>query len=164
MSRPKINLKTTGIDWILEAIALMGVLVTWLLAISNYSALPDTLPRHFNLEGQPDGFGSKSILFILPIVIIAVYAILTVAARFPHSFNYPYAITEENAERQYKNSTLMLRVLKVITVGMFLYLTLATILNGLGYMQGLGPWFVPVTLLSLLGTVGIYLYKGYRLK
>ena len=34
----------------------------------------------------------------------------------------------------------------------------------MGKMNGLGTWFAPVTIFTMLGTVGFYLYKGFRLR
>lgn len=147
-----------------EIIGLIGIIITVALVISTYNDLPDTLPRHYNANGQPDGFGGKSILFILITVTIVTYFIMTAGLRFPHLFNYPFKITEENAERQYKNMALMIRTIKTFLVMIFGYLTYATIQNGFGKMQGLGTWFTPVTLLIILGTVGYFIYKGFRLQ
>jgi hypothetical protein len=92
------------------------------------------------------------------------YIILTVGLRFPHIFNYPFEITEENAERKYRNATQMVRVIKTFLVIIFGYLTYATIKNGLGEMQGLGIWFTPTTLVSVLGTIGYFIYQAFRLR
>jgi uncharacterized membrane protein len=164
MSRPKVKLLTTGTDWVFEGIGLLGIILTVTYVIANYSNLPDTLPSHYNLAGQPDGFGGKAILFGLLSIAIATYLIMTIGVRFPHMFNYPFKITDENAERQYKNMSMMIRILKTLVVVIFLYLTFVTIQNGLGKMNGLGTWFVPVTIFTLFGIVGFYLYKGFRLR
>jgi uncharacterized membrane protein len=164
MSRPKVRLHTSGTDWVLEAIGLLGIILTLTCVILNYNDLPDSLPRHYNLAGQPDGFGDKSILFALPSIVAVIYLIMTIGLRFPQMFNYPFEITAENAELQYKNLTMMIRILKTLIVVIFLYLTFATIQNGLGKMNGLGTWFAPVTIITLIGTVGFYLYKGFSLR
>lgn len=164
MNRQKIKLQPTKTDWILEAIGFVGIIFIVVLVMNSYNDLPDTIPRHFNLTGEPDGFGGKSILFILPTVTIVIYLVLTIGLRFPHIFNYPFEITEENAERQYKNMTLMVRFIKTFIVMVFGYLTYATIKSGLGEMQGLGTWFTPVTLVSILGTIGYFIYQGFKLR
>jgi uncharacterized membrane protein len=164
MTRPKIKIATTTTDWLFEIVGLIGIIFTVVFVILSYNDLPDTIPRHYNASGQPDGFSGKSILFTLPAVTIVTYLVMTIGLRFPHIFNYPFEITEENAERQYKNLTLMVRVLKTFTVVIFGYLTYATIQNGLGKMQGLGTWFTPVTLLSVLGTIAYFMYKGFKLR
>ena len=164
MTRPKINIATTRTDWLLELVGLIGIIFIIAFVILSYNDLPDTIPRHYDASGRPDGFSGKSILFTLLAVTIVTYLVMTIGLRFPHMFNYPFQITEENAERQYKNLTLMVRVLKTFMVIIFGYLTYATIENGLGKMQGLGTWFTPVTLLSVLGTIGYFMYNGFKLR
>ncbi len=164
MNRPKVKLHTTATDWVLDTVGLLGIILTFTFVILNYNNLPDSLPKHYNLAGQPDGFGGKSILIALPSIAAVTYLIMTIGLRFPHKFNYPFEITDENAEHQYKNMTMMIRVLKTIIVVIFLYLTVATIQNGLGNMNGIGAWFTPVIIITLFGTIGFYSYKGYHLR
>ena len=164
MKTPKIKLQLTRTDWILEAIGLLGIFLPAVYLFANYNALSDATPTHYNAIGQPNKFSGKSSLFILPAVALAIYIILTIALRFPHLFNHPFEITEENAERQYKNMTLLVRILKTLIVAIVLYLTFASIQNGLGKMHGLGAGFLPLTLITVFGTVVVFIYKGYKLQ
>lgn len=164
MNRPRIKIQPTTTDWGLEVVGLLGIIFTIGFTVTWYKELPDTIPRHFNASGQPDGFSEKSILYTLTVIPIVVYVILTIGLRFPHVFNYAFEITEENAERQYKNATQMVRIIKTILVMIFGYLTYATIKNGLGEMQGLGTWFTPTALVSVLGAVGYFVYQGFKLR
>ena len=163
MDKPKIKIQTTRTDWILEVIALIGLLLTIFLVIISYNDLPDVIPRHYTGNGQPDGYGTKSLLFIVPAMAIAIYIAMTLAARYPNTLNYPVRITLENASKQYANLIMMMRIIKLLIVAMSLYLTFATIQIGLGKMHGLGNWFLPLTVLSLLGTIGIFIHRGFRL-
>jgi uncharacterized membrane protein len=164
MNRPKIKIQPTKIEWVLELIGLLGIIFTVVITVTSYNDLPDSIPRHFNALGQPDGFSRKPILFILSAVTLVTYLIMTIGLKFPHVFNYPLEITEENAERQYRNATLMMRVIKTIIVVMFGYLTYATIQIGLGEMQGLGTWIIPTMLTLVLGTVGYFVHRTFRLQ
>ncbi|MBY0436435.1 MAG: DUF1648 domain-containing protein [Cyclobacteriaceae bacterium] len=164
MSRPRINIRMTPVDWALEIICIAGIGLTVFWIASSYPKLPDTIPIHFGSSGVANGFGSKSMLWILPIVMGVTYIIQTIAVRFPHLFNYPIAITEENAARQYKNQVLMIRVLKPILVLIFLYISYATIQNGLGVMHSLSPWLLPVTLVFVFGTIAFFIFRGFRLR
>jgi uncharacterized membrane protein len=164
MRGPKIKLKSTGIDWALDSIGIVGIILMIVYVIMCYNDLPNTIPKHYTATGQADGFGGRSILLVLPALTIVIFLILTVSLKFPHLFNYPFAVTDENAERQYKNLTLMVRILKTLMVGIFLFLTYATIQNGLGNKDGLGTWFTALALFSVLGTVGFFIYKGFKLQ
>ena len=146
----------------MELISAAGITFMLALILLHYNELPTLIPRHYNANGQPDGFGDKSIIFSLPIAAILVYVLLSLALRFPQLTNYPVTKSKENAERQYDNVQLMLRVLKTLIVLIFCYLTYATIQNGLGKMMGLGMLFLPLVILSLLVCITFFIYRGYK--
>jgi hypothetical protein len=94
---------------------------------------------------------------------IAIYIAMTLAVRYPNTLNYPVQITFENASKQYANFIMMMRLVKLLIVAISLYLTFATIQIGFGKMHGLGNWFLPLTVLSLFGTIGVFIHRGFRL-
>jgi uncharacterized membrane protein len=120
--RPEVALNLGPFDWFLEGIAAAGMILLLLLPAVYYTELPDTIPQHFNARGEADGFGPKTTLWLLPILGVALYTLLTILVRVPHTFNYSVQITSENAEQQYRMATQMIRVLKVLIVGLFAYL------------------------------------------
>ena len=61
--------------------------------------LPDRIPTHFDLNGNPNGWGSPSSLIFLPILSLVLFVFLRVIARFPSNFNFPVEVTEANRER-----------------------------------------------------------------
>lgn len=164
MNKPKVKIQPTTADWILEVTALIGLLLIILIVILSYKNLPDVIPRHYTGNGQPDGYGRKSLLFVSPAIAIVIYIILTLAVKYPNMLNYPVRITRENASKQYTNLMMMVRIVKTLIVAMLLYVTFVTIQIGLGRMHGLGNWFLPVVVFSLLGTIGLFIHRGFRLR
>ena len=142
--RPKIKLKLNQTDSALEIIGWLSVFGIWTLTITNYFELPDTIPTHYNLTGKADGFGNKSNLFALPIISTIIFVGLSILNKYPHAFNYPSEITEENALHQYTNATRMMRVLKLVIVIIFGLIVFRTIQNVNGNADGLGTWFLPL--------------------
>jgi uncharacterized membrane protein len=119
MTRPKIRTELTTADKMVEILGWFVLLVTWIFTIASYSNLPDIIPIHYNGAGKADGFGNKINILILPFIATILFVGMTIANKFPHVFNYPTRITEENALRQYTNATRMLRYLKLILVVLF---------------------------------------------
>ena len=122
------------------------MLAIWVLTITNYTNLPNTIPIHYNSAGQADGFGGKGYIFGLPVTATVLFMGLTILNKFPHVFNYPTAITTGNALRQYTNATNMIRYLKFIIVVIFGLISWQTIRIVNGKESGLGTWFLPLTL------------------
>ena len=50
-------------------IALLILSMPLFYAMYIYDALPETIPTHFNIEGKPDGFGSKDSIYLAPIIL-----------------------------------------------------------------------------------------------
>ncbi len=144
--RPKLRLKHTTADIIIEMAGWLSILSVWGLIIVNYSNLPDTIPTHYNGAGEADGFGNKVTIMVLPLMATFLFVGLTILNKFPHIFNYPTSITHDNALRLYTNATRMISYLKLNIVLVFGLIAYKTIQNAKGEADGLGHWFLPMML------------------
>jgi uncharacterized membrane protein len=145
-ARPKIKLKLTTADKIIEILGWFLIIAIWGLTIASYSSLPDTIPIHFNGAGQADGFGEKATMLLLPLTATISFIGMTILNKFPQVFNYPTNITQDNAFRQYTNATRLIRYLKLSIVFIFGLIVFKTIQNANGEADGLGSWFSPLTM------------------
>ncbi len=160
--RPKITLIPTNADKLVELLGWLILLALWTLTINHYSALPDTIPTHFNAAGEADGFGSKVSIIALPVIASVLFIGLTLLNRYPHSFNYPTAITQDNALRQYTLATRMLRYLKLVLLLVFGGIEFMTIQNATGKAAGLGVWFLPLTLVLVFLPLIYFVVKSVQ--
>ncbi len=110
--RPVLVIPRTTQALVLDVIAIAGLVATLAIAVRAWSVLPDIIPVHFGLDGRPNVWGSKSIVWMLPVLGLLNYIALSVLVRFPHTFNYAVRITEQNALRQYQIVCAMLNWLK----------------------------------------------------
>jgi uncharacterized membrane protein len=161
--RPKLKIEPTTGDLVIEAAGWLMVALLWTITFWDYSGLPDQIPVHFGASGKADSFGSKTNLLGLPILGTVMYIGLTLLGRVPHTFNYPGEITPENALRQYTNAIRMIRVLKFILVLVFTMIVLGTLRTALGKSDGLGAWFLPLTILLFVIPFVFYI-PGLRKK
>lgn len=161
--RPKLNIPRSNLERILGFISLLGTIIIWIYFIASWKHIPHQVPTHFGALGKPDSWGEKKALLFLPIVQSVLYPLLTITSKFPQHYNYLTNITEENAERQYQNArTLILWLSAEITV-LFLFLEYQSIKVAMNYSTGLAIWFLPVFLLTLFGTLGLYIYRMFKL-
>lgn len=119
-ARPRVKPERTPTDRMLDATAIALVIIMWAMVVFSYSALPETIATHFNASGEADGYGSKATIFIMPAVGTATFILLMVLNQFPHAFNYPVIITEENANRHYALATRLIRMVNVCLIITFL--------------------------------------------
>lgn len=162
MKRPVIKIKRERTDLIIEIIGFLGLIILIGLPLLFFNKLPETIPIHFGLSGEADGFGDKGILWVLPIVGCVMYSGLIWLIRFPHLYNYPQDVTEANAAHLYKMATRMIRLINTLMSCAFAFLTYKIIQNALGHQSGLGYWFVPVFLILVFGAITYFLYHSMK--
>ncbi|MNK55832.1 hypothetical protein D3C87_748530 [compost metagenome] len=158
--RPRIKLKLTVGDRILELLGWFSLFLLWYVTTVNYNKLPEIVPVHYNLEGKADKFGARWTILLLPGLATILYLAMTAVNRFPHLFNYPVKITEENASQQYTVASRLIRYLKFIVVVIFGVIAFRSIPNAAATSGGLGNWFLPFVLLSVFVPVVYFLIKS----
>lgn len=163
-TKPKIKLTLSHIDWLFEILGWLSILAIWALTISNYTSLPNTIPIHYNGAGEPDGFGEKATILTLPLVATLLFVGLTVLNKFPEIFNYPTDITPYNASKLYTNATRLIRYLKLIIVIIFGLIVFKTIRYANGEANGLGIWFLPLTLGLIFIPLSYFIAKSVNTK
>ncbi|WP_308898672.1 DUF1648 domain-containing protein [Candidatus Desulfosporosinus nitrosoreducens] len=161
--RPYAEIQRSFGENVFEAVALIGVLASFVSPIWVWSSLPAKIPAHYNISGQIDRWGSKGELFLLVPVIVLMYIFLTTLNRYPHRFNYPFDITEQNAGVQYHLARLMVQALKAEVIWIFFYIEWISIKGAMGKGVGLGSAFLIISLLLVFGTIGIYIWRAFRL-
>lgn len=164
MSNPKINIPPDQQDKVLEGLSLIGLILMPVTLLFFYGDLPPEIPLNFNVQGQPDSYATKETIWILPALALMLFVMLTAIQGSPHQFNYSVPITPENAADQYRNALRMLRWLKTVIIGLFVYLQWGIIQVGMGHWMGLGPIFLPLLLIILFGVIGFFVHRSYKLK
>jgi len=159
MNRLRITIRRKPIDWVIELIGIVGLIILIGLPIIYFGKLPDIIPVHFGFNGQPDGFGTKNVIWMMPVLGGMLYLGMSLLNKHPHIFNYPQKVTEDNAERLYKTATRMMRILNALVACIFAYITFAIIQTALGNHNGLGTMFMIIFLIVILGFTGYFSYK-----
>ncbi|MDR3584250.1 MAG: DUF1648 domain-containing protein [Desulfosporosinus sp.] len=162
--RPRVEIRRSFIEMLFELGAIIGVIVSLIIPIKAWSSLPNKIPAHYNMTGQVDRWGSKYEIFILVIAIVLIYFLMTLSSRYPHRFNYLIDITEQNAEAQYHLVRLMVQVLKAEVIWILVYIQWISVKGAMGKGMGLGTAFLSISLLLVFGTIGVYIWRSFRVK
>ena len=133
------------LDWLCEAIAIAALAGMIGLIAIQWANLPDRMPTHFGVSGQPDEFGSKNTLWVLALVNVGAYVVMTLASRYQRLINLPFRVDRDGPEvRQVlRTMTIVLKAGMMVLLG---YIAWAMVNTGLGRADGLGPGFLPVFL------------------
>ena len=162
MERPKIEIKADSIDKIVSFLGLAGLVTLIALPIYYYAGLPETIVTHFNAMGQPDDYGPKWTLWLLPIIGLMMFILMKILIRHPHSYNYLSPVTPENARQKYTFATKSIRFINSIITLFFAFLTYSTIQTAFGEQTGINLLALGVFLALLFGVIGYFLYKTER--
>lgn len=152
-----MKLKYTKFQIVIELMAILLLLSIFIYLILAWGSLPDQIPGHYNGAGIVDRWGSKNEIWILPIMGLILYILITVISRFPAIWNVPVKITDENREYVYSNLKSMLIIVKLDMVIIFSYLVYSDINT-----QFLGVWFLPLVFIILFGNIIYYIIKVSR--
>lgn len=163
-SRPRIRPEFSAADRILEIAGWAVLLIFWIFTVNGFMTLPDVIPTHFDAAGHPDNTGHKITILIIPVAATILYSGMTLLNRYPHIFNFVVGITEENALRQYRIATRMIRYLKFILVIIFFYIAWIMQSVATGISPGLGIWFVPVTMVLVFVPLIFFIVQSIRMK
>ena len=123
-----------------------------------YADLPDTIPIHYGA----DGYGSILTIFLLPAIGTLLFAGLTMLNKYPHLFNYPHEITEENKERSYRSAQKIISALKLLITLISAYITFVTIRKSDSDTASLGTLFLALTCFMTFGLIAYYIARMLR--
>ena len=163
-SRPKVKLHLTTSDKLFEAMGWIALVTLWVYTLTHYAKLPEIIPTHYNGAGEVDGHGGKGNILALPIVATVLFVALTILNQFPYAFNYPTNITPENFLKQYTSATRFIRYMKFVVVVIFGAIAIETIQNTLTSSEGLGVWFLPITLGVIFIPLVFFIITSFKSK
>lgn len=131
--------------------------IIWLSVFVYYPDLPNEIPTHFNGRGQADAFGSKQSIWILMGVFSSIFIGIYILNKYPHLHNYTVKITEENALKNYRFSTRVLRVVNFLNLLLLAYILKTMMTPYEKQSTAFGGWFLPTIMIGSLVLI-IYIF------
>ncbi|HEY2406752.1 MAG TPA: DUF1648 domain-containing protein [Polyangiaceae bacterium] len=143
----------------------LGVLASWLTVLAwTWNTIPSRVPMHFGVSGRADAWGDRATSLLLPAVGTVLYAVMSVLERFPHTYNYPVRVTEQNAATLYRLGRWLVLSTKLFLVCTFAFISYTSVCVARGEALGLSPWFLPALILPLFVVTGVFMYRMWRAK
>lgn len=160
--RLKLDSEKTFLQKSFDIAAILFLLSSFVYVLLKWSILPEQVPIHFDASGDPDNWGPKSMLLLLPLIGTVIWIGLSILERYPHVYNYIVRITEENAALQYRSAVTLIHFLKNTIAIMFALLTRESFLIGSGEQEALSPELLPLFLTIIFGSIVLYIIQSVR--
>lgn len=142
---------------IANLISLLSVVGIVLYIIITWKDIPDMIPGHYNIAGEIDKYSSKNSIWIILVVQILLFTMMSVLERFPNIWNTGVKITDKNREVVYTTLRNMQTYLKMMIMLYFSYMTFQSIAG-----ERLNSISVFVFLILVFGGMAIFLAKIFK--
>lgn len=149
----------------LELIGLLAlVFLFWTAwsALHGANPLPDRVATHFDLAGNPNGWGSPKGLIFFPFLGCVLYLALSLVSQFPTTFHYPVRVTPNAVARLRKVTVDMVTWLKVEMACLFASLQWAFIQAARTGDGRLFPKILPFLIATIFITIGWHWIAMFR--
>lgn len=159
----------------LELIPLGLILVSVLYLVFHFGKLPDEIPTHFDITGQPDAWGKKYTLIILLVLQLYLYMQTWLLSYFLvikpegkealHYINMPFvkkeALTPEQVNHIKRQMARMMIMIHILVQFLFLYLIFGSVQTAYGVWPGLGKGILFFVIILIMAPA-YYVGKSYR--
>lgn len=160
-NKPVLELPKSLFEKTLDIITAILYVAGIIYTIFIWNQLPDQVPAHYNGAGEVDRWGSKWLIIILPFIAALLAVGMSFLEKHPEWHNY-MKLNENNIEYQYKNSRLMMNVMKNECVLLFTFLTYNSAQVALGHSDSLGNAFIPIFLIVFFGTMAFFFIRSLK--
>lgn len=160
-NRPKIKPERKQKDVFIDYLSIAILVSLWAYLFSVFSGLPEEVAIHFNALGEPDRFAPKAGIFLVPGIGTLLFAGIKILSRYPHLFNYPVKITEENASRLYSIAVKMLTFINLAVVIIFTLISIQIVFKAQG-SDFLASWIFPLLTVIVLVPTIFFTVRMYR--
>jgi uncharacterized membrane protein len=147
-----------------ELLAAAALLFTILTVATNYSTLPQRIPTHFNAAGIVNHWGDKSALWMIAGIACFFYAIFTVAVRFAPASTFNVPVPPDQRAAAIPIARELMAWVKTEVMFLFALLTWAILAVAEGRAYRLSLWFLPATLIVIVGTIAYYVWSMMSLR
>jgi uncharacterized membrane protein len=156
-------------------LTLLAIIALWLLAIYGYTVLPDRVPTHFGIKGEPDSYGSKAIILLLPlifslgpvIILIIVHFRFSLINSYSYLMSLPAFFSNLHQIPEERRGFWVNRYFEEV-LGLVAFLTIYFLILEIGIYIGmlkerLPHWFLPFTILFPIVLLVIFIVNLKKL-
>lgn len=162
-NRPKVQMPPFSP---LELVLIWGTVLLLLSlfwsSVAAWLTVTDRIVTQFDAAGNPQSWGSKNTLLILPGVSLALGILFSIGAYLPRYCNYPCKVTEQNAQKLYGLARQLLLVIGTITIFLMWFISRNIVQSSLTGRFSLNPIWIIASVVLLTVTCVFYTVRMIR--
>ena len=135
-----------------EVLPIALIIIAFIIGLQLYPSLPDSIPTHWDAQGEVDGWGSKSFaVFFSPLLALGVYLLMT------------FIPLIDPLRKKYKDFAIYYFWIKTIIILFFLALYFYTLAVAKGFSMNINYFILPAIsiLFIVLGSFMPKIKKNY---
>lgn len=157
--RPRIKIPTTPVQWAIEVLTI-GLLLAMLIYVwQAWPTVPEQIPQRFDFSGKPTEWSGRASVWLLPMLGLGIYAIVSVLQRLPQICNYPVDQSAGEAPRVNAIGMSLLMWMKLQLIALFASLSWRQLEVAAGRVSTIEPWIVPAAVILILATAAFHVMQ-----
>jgi hypothetical protein len=153
----------TFFDKVLETASFSGLILMVFISAFYFNQLPEKIPIHFDLSGQPNDSGARISIFLLPSIGVLFYLLMFFLVRHVRGLNFPVPLTLQNREKMLSLTGQLFRFIRAAVVLFLLLIHTSVVQVALGRSYGINMTLIPIFLLVFIAILTIYIYRMIQL-
>ena len=144
-------------------VAFVSFIVALALILFNWSTIPNEVPTHYNVKGEPDKWGDKWFIFFPPLFGLVMWGFIRAVGSIK-LVNIPgYTDEKDLNESQKKNNKILMLIVSNMMLIVMSLLSMKEMLTILGHPISLGYGEIIIILTLLVGPVLFFSYRSIKL-
>lgn len=131
-NRPVIEIERSSWEKRIDWCCLLFLVMMTLRISTTWKSLPAKIDTAFALSGQATNTSGKGTLLIVLAISVFLFMFLSFFSRHPYGFNYPVAVTKQNAKQLYQLGSMMMAWIKLLIMVLFANVVFSAIDLALG--------------------------------
>lgn len=82
------KLAAVRVTLLLRRVTMLATVALTATVLAFFASLPETIPTHFTLLGEPNAYGPRETVLLLAVILGGLLAGMGWLSRKPHVFNY----------------------------------------------------------------------------
>lgn len=128
-----------------------------IFVILNWHQVPDEIPIHYNFSGEVDRYGGKGALIFMMILAWVLLVVFSVISKCPNCWNMPVKVTDENKDKLYSITKMMLEIVKPIACLLF-----AIMMINAASVVSLPQWIIMALALAIVLVIVVSICLMYK--